>query len=320
MPGNGEFRRCVAHGADSVGGLEDCMDERDWEILTTVAEERSISRAAERLFLSQPAISYRLRRIEDDFGAKIAYRTPSGVVLTPQGEHLVSYAREMQLSLKKTKERILSMSDKVCGPLRIGSSAIFANYELPELLRGFLERNPDVEIFLKTDKSRQIARMLDREEVSVAIVRGDYPWSEVRHQLREEPICLVSRTRISMAELPEKPRIIYGTDTSLQEMVDAWWRETFIKPSFVSMEVDTMDTCRRMVRQDLGWAVLSFAGLSEFDNLYTENLHWADGSPLLRRTWVYCHKASMELPAVRAFVEYLAQTCDARYAGQESRP
>ncbi len=296
------------------------MDERDWDILTTMAEERSISRTAERLFISQPAISYRLRMIEEDFGAKIAYRTSSGVVLTPQGEHLVACAREMQLRLRKTRERISSMGNRVCGPLRIASSAIFANYDLPGLLRGFLERYPDVEVFLKTNKSRQVARMIEREEVSVAIVRGDYPWAEVRHMLGEEPICLVSRGSVELGELPDRPRIVYGTDTSLQEMVDDWWRETYMRPSFVSMEVDTMDTCRRMVVQGLGWAVLSYSGLSELDNLYTRNLYWADGSPLVRRTWVYAHHSSMELPAVRAFVDYLVAERGNRKAGGSGAP
>lgn len=285
------------------------MNELDWRMVTAIAEERSITRAAERLYLSQPALSYRLRMLEEEFRAKLVFRTPSGVTLTPQGESLLAYAKEMLLSLDKMKERISGLSDRVCGPLRIGSSAVFANFELPALLGGFLERYPEVEIFLKTGISKQIARMIEREEVAVAIMRGDYPWTETRHRLREEPICLVSRSPVSLADLPRLPRIVYGTDTSLQDMVDEWWRQTYFKPSFVSMEVDSMDTCRRMVMQGLGWAILPEIVLADLGPLMKEQLHWPDGSPLVRRTWLLCRDYSLQLPAVRAFIDYITASC-----------
>jgi DNA-binding transcriptional LysR family regulator len=71
------------------------MNDRDWSILATIARERNISRAAERLFISQPALSVRLRAIESEFNARIFLRTPKGVSLTPEGEQLVAYANDM---------------------------------------------------------------------------------------------------------------------------------------------------------------------------------------------------------------------------------
>jgi DNA-binding transcriptional LysR family regulator len=283
------------------------MDEKDWTMLITIAEERNITRAAERLYISQPAITYRLRMLENRFHTKLVFRTPSGVLLTPEGEFLLKYAKDMQLQLLQTKEKLMSLGGKVQGPLRIGSSAIFANYELPQILKGFLELHPAVEVFLKTGRSRQVSRMLEKEEVSLAIVRGDYPWDEEKHLLREEPICLVSRHPLKLEELPDKPRIIYGTDSSLQEMVDEWWRQTFFRPPFTHMAVDTMDTCRRMVVHNLGWAVLPSIGLNEHDGLFTLPLHWKNGEPLLRRTWGLCRRMSLELPAVRTFLQYLTE-------------
>lgn len=281
------------------------MDEKDWIILKTIAEEKNITRAAERLFISQPAITYRLRMLEKEFRAKIAFRTPNGVMLTSQGEYLLSYAESMLLQLTKTKEKLLGMENKVYGPLRIACSTIFANFALPQILKGFLESYPDVEIYLNTGRSRQVHRMLEREEVSVGIIRGDYPWTEERHLLREEAICLVSRLPLELDELPDKPRIVYGTDTSLQAMMDEWWRESYYRPPKVHMAVDIMDTCRRMVAHGLGWAILPSIGLSEHDNLYTRELFWKSGKPLQRRTWALCHHVSLELPTVRAFLDYL---------------
>ena len=134
------------------------MDERDWDILTGIAEERSLSRVAEKLGISQPAISYRLRSLEEDFAARLCFRTSSGVSLTPQGEYLVAWAREMQRRLEEAKSRILGMGSSVCGPLRIGCAAIFANFELPGLLRDFLERYPQVVRSVTPEAIREAAR------------------------------------------------------------------------------------------------------------------------------------------------------------------
>ncbi|MCX7786518.1 MAG: LysR family transcriptional regulator [Spirochaetes bacterium] len=281
------------------------MDDRDWKILKTIAEEKNITRASEKLYISQPALSYRLKALEVEFRSQLFIRTPKGVTLTPQGEFLLSYANDMMLQLMKTKERLTSIGDKVYGPLRIGSSSVFANNILPELLRGFLELYPNVEIFLKTGRSLEINRLLEKEEVVVAIIRGDQSWSESKYLLFNDPICLVSNDPIPIALLPEKPRIIYQTDSTLQNVIDTWWRETFNRPSFISMVVDSMDTCKRMVSQGLGWSILPHITLYENDRLYIKELFWADGTPVIRPTWVCYPNYAIELPSVRAFVNYI---------------
>ena len=283
------------------------MNDRDWTLVKTLAEERNITRAAERLYISQPAITYRLRMLERELGTTLAIRTPVGVILTPQGEYLAEYSREMLLRLTKTKERITSYENQVKGPLRIGSSAIFANHELPQLLQGFLEQYPEVEIFLKTGRSMQVNRYLAKEEVSVAIIRGEYEWTDEKRLLFEEPVCLVSKKPVDIADLSALPRIAYDTDSSLQATVDEWWRKRFSKPSMESMVVDSMDTCKRMVMQDLGWAILPSIGLSELDELQIQPLFWQNGEPFVRRTWICCGSYALELPTVRAFIEYTTE-------------
>lgn len=285
------------------------MDDRDWDILATIATEKTISRAAERLFVSQPALSFRLRAIEEEFKTRAFHRTPKGVSLTPQGEQLVAYAKEMRLALSEARERIASFRGQIAGTLRIGSSGVFARSELPPLLAGFLCRHPRVDVSLVTALSHAVVRLLEREEIAVAVVRGDYPWTEVRHLLREEPVCLVSRRPLELDQLPDAPRIMYETDRSLQGALDAWWRQHFTRPPKVSMVVDRAETCRRMVAQGLGYALLPAMGLDQTCDrgVSRRALLGSDGAPVLRRTWLLCRKGSLELPRVRAFVEYLLE-------------
>lgn len=283
------------------------MDQKDWIILKTISEEKNLTKAAERLYLSQPALSYRLKNLEKDFGAKIVLRNTTGIIFTPQGEYLLDYALKMLTQLAIAKERIQNMENKVQGILRIGTSAIFAHYELPAILKGFLQRYPDVDISLKTGLSSQINKMLQKEDFAVAILRGDYFWPEEKHLLQEEHICLTSPTVIELQDLPNLPQINYGTDSSLRVMLEDWWRENFSLPPKVSMEVDSMDTCRQMVLHGLGWAILPLIGLKEHDSLYTRELYWRDDTPVLRRTWMLYRNSSLELSAVTAFTNYLKE-------------
>ena len=281
------------------------MDDKDWLAIKTVAEEKNITKAADRMYISQPALTYRLRNLEKEFGAKILSRHPNGVLLTPQGELLLSYAQTMLLQLNETRERIKNMENKVQGTLRLGTSSVFAHYELPQILKSFLEQYPDVEISLKTGLSRRIYRMLQKEEISIAIIRGDYHWVEEKFLLSEEPICLVSSQPIEFSELPYKPQVSYLTDSSLEPVVQEWWREYFTRPPLITMEVDNMDTCRQMVLHGLGWAILPAIGLGRQSAPFIRELFWRSGNPLLRRTWIMLPNSALELSSVRAFVEFV---------------
>lgn len=281
------------------------MNEKDWVMLKILAEEKNITKAASRLFIAQPSITYRLQQLEKEFGTKIVTRNPNGVVLTAEGEYLLSFSEEMLLKLRTAKEKIQNMSGKVQGTLRLGSSAIFAHYEMPQILKGFLDKYPAVEISLKTGLSQKVSRMLQVEEIAVAIVRGDYPWIEEKHLLSTEPICLVSHQPIPLEELPHKPQIIYGTDSALKKMLEEWWRQIYSVPPLITMEVDSMATCRQMVLNGLGWAILPGIGLPLHNKLFTQELYWKNGTPLERRTWLLYHSASLELSSVKAFVDYI---------------
>jgi DNA-binding transcriptional LysR family regulator len=281
------------------------VDDKDWRILKTIAEEKNITKAAARLFISQPALTYRLKNIEEEFGAQVVSRVPSGVIFTPQGEFLLAYVSEMLLKFEAVKEQIKNMADKMQGTLRMGSSGVFAHYSLPRILKGFVALYPEVDISLKTGLSYQIIRMLEKQEITIAIVRGDHDWEGARFLLSEEPVCLVSREKLEFDELLSKPNIRYGTDNSLQKMMEDWWRKNFNAPPNTAMDVNTMDTARQMVLHGLGWTILPSIGLQKSYGLFSMPLFWPDGTPLIRRTWILCSNGALELQTVRAFLDYL---------------
>ncbi|WP_286228541.1 LysR family transcriptional regulator [Neobacillus mesonae] len=281
------------------------MDEKDWRILQTVYQERNITKAAERLYISQPALTYRIKQLEEEFNVRILLRGKRGVEFTPEGNHLVLYSNKMLADLRKTKEHLENMDTKIRGTLRLGVASIFARYELPEILSAFLKEYPDVEIILKTGWSADMHNLLQKEETHVGIIRGNYHWPGKKYLLNEEKLFVVSKDKINLENLPELSRINYKTDLTLKGMTDSWWQETFDTPPKYTMEVDRIDTCIEMVLHGLGFAVVPEISLKGYHQLHRIEVSSENNSEFSRKTWLIFNENSLELSIVKAFVDFI---------------
>ena len=284
------------------------MEDRDWQILITLHNMKNMTKAAETLYISQPAFTYRLKQLEKEFQTKIVHRGKRGVEFTPQGEFLVQYAKKMLIELRKTKEQVLDMNDEIRGTLHLGVSSNYARYELPPLLKLFIEKYPRVEINLITGWSSEVLQYLNKEVVRIGIVRGDVHWQEGKLLLREEPICVAYKSKIEIEELPYIPRINYKTDISLKNVIDQWWHSQFTNPPLVTMDVDRIETCKELVLNGLGYAIFPKICLTDADGLYTVDLlHNNDNQPLRRQTWMIYRHESLEMTLNKAFVEFMTE-------------
>jgi DNA-binding transcriptional LysR family regulator len=281
------------------------LDERDWMVLQTLYKEKNITKAAQHLYISQPALTNRLQQLEKEFGITIVNRGRRGVQFTPQGEYLAKSAHEMLLNIQKIKENVLNMEDNVAGTLRLGVSTFFTDYMLPNLLKLFKERYPTIEFKVTTGFSSHIAHLIYNQDVHIGIVKGDFSWKDHKHLLFEETICIASKEKIDIHNLPNLPRIDYHTDSLLKNSINNWWSEHFTQPPLVSIEVDKVDTCKKMVVNGLGYAILPSMILNDVNDVYKTDITTIDGNPIVRKTWMFYHKDSLELNIVKAFVEFM---------------
>ncbi|MBU3573139.1 LysR family transcriptional regulator [Priestia aryabhattai] len=281
------------------------MDQKDWILIKTLHEEKNITRTAERLYVSQPSLSYRLKNLEEEFGVTLFFKTKKGIEFTSEGEHLVRYAEDMWKQLQETKDSMRNMSETVTGTLRLGVSSNFAQHKLPKILKQFSLHYPNVQFSVNTGWSTQVMNLLDSSRVHVGILRGNYPWNGEKSLLTKERLCLISKKEIAIDDLPNLPYINYKTDTSLKDLIQDWWHDKFSEPPFVAMEVDRQETAKEMVKNDLGFAILPEICLHSSDNLYTYGLSYRDESPLLRNTWLMYDPSYLNLSVVKAFIDFL---------------
>ncbi|ASN06382.1 LysR family transcriptional regulator [Virgibacillus necropolis] len=281
------------------------MDEKDWNAIRVLYEENNISRAAERLYISQPALTYRLKNLEKEFETSLYFKIKGGIEFTSEGVHLADYAADMLNKLQKTKDYMLNMQDEVKGTLRIGVSSNFAQYKLPKMLKDFSSNYPNVQFNVNTGWSNEIMNLLDSSSVQLGILRGNYDWYGVKTLLHKERLFLISKKEVDMTNLFNLPFINYNTDSSLKNLINEWWHDRFPEPPFVTMETDRQETCKQMVKNDLGIAILPEICLQPSDNLYTYGLSYKNGDPVLRNTWLMYNKDSLQLSTVNNFIKFL---------------
>ena len=286
------------------------VDYRDWEILKVLYSQKNLTRAARLLFITQPALTNRLKHMQEELGVKIVTRESRGVHFTPQGEYLVHCADDILAQYNKIKEHVQNMSNnesnQVAGTLKLGVSNFFANYELPLILKIFKSKYPHVEFKVITGWSKDVTQLIHNKDVHIGFVRGDYSYRGLKkHLIFEETVSVTSKEEINIEDLPILPRIDYSGDYLLKSLIDNWWAENYTQPPFISIEVDQVDTCKEMVINGLGYGILSSRMIKDKEELYKIDLMDQKENPILRRTWMVYHKESLEWNVVKAFVNFI---------------
>ncbi|MEN6413965.1 MAG: LysR family transcriptional regulator [Veillonellales bacterium] len=281
------------------------MEDRDWLIVRTLHQQKNITKTAQALFISQPAMTARLRHIETEFGVKIVQRTTKGVQFTPEGDFLAKSAAKILAEMRDIKNEVMNLSSAVAGTLTIGASNYLTTYTLPYLLRLFKQQHPNVEFKVTTTWSKDVFSLAYNQNVHVGFVSIDYGGFNEKHLLYEEPICIASVNQVNLEELPFLPRIDYQTDHLLKAQIDKWWRENFSHPPSVSMQVDKVATCKEMVRFGLGYAIMPSRICDDVQGIQKINLTDKTGNELTRKTWMIYNQESAAINLVRIFVDFV---------------
>jgi len=289
------------------------MDANDWKILKTINENRSLTKAAEHLFISQPSLSYRISKLEKEFGVVILNRYYNGISFTPQGEYILKYAEEMLEKLTLIKDHVHNMKDPVWGTLRIGVSTVFSKLKLAPILKTYHNRFPDVNIVLKTGSSTlELPQMLRKKVVDVIIRRGDLDWAEKKHVLFEEPYGVISSYPIIFNKLPSIPWIQDETAliTESDKTFYSWWESQFSSPPPTNIiQVNSIEASIELVSQGLGWTILPKIHIRNRHSLFFYPLIWPDGQPMLLKTVMLYRNEVLEQQAVKMFIDYVLAEC-----------
>lgn len=280
------------------------MDEKDYELLIELYKNKNITKTAQKLFITQPAITKRIQKLEEELQCQLMIRSKKGVLFTPVGETIVPYAAAILTNIRILREQALASQSEICGTIRLGASLNFSHYRLPAILKQFTEHYPHVDVQIVTGQSRNLYQKLQQDEISIAILRGEYSWDEQVQLLSTEPMCLVCSKENIGRPLTDYPYIGRHTDSILSAKLRNWMNAHGLTDLRPKLHVDNIDTCKEMTRYGLGWCILPKICLDDFDG-YIEELYFSDGTPFVRNTYILYKKPYDTLPQVKLFLEHL---------------
>ncbi|MHB1651578.1 MAG: LysR family transcriptional regulator [Desulfitobacteriaceae bacterium] len=149
------------------------------KVFVTVIKQKSFSRAAEELFLSQPSVSLHIQNLENEFGAKLIHRSPKHLDLTPSGEILYRQAKKILALYAQAKDEINDMRHIVTGTLKIGASFTIGEYILPRFLAEVAAEYPNVNVLVTIANTEEIAQALRQNQLDIGLVEGQVHSADV---------------------------------------------------------------------------------------------------------------------------------------------
>jgi DNA-binding transcriptional LysR family regulator len=282
----------------------------EFQLLSVLATEMNMRKAAERLFVSQPALSQRLQTIEKEWGTKLFIRSQKGLTLTPAGELVIEFANDVLKKEERVKEAIHGLDTEVYGTLKIAVASIVGQNWLPKVLKKFVNRYPHAKIALITGWSSEISKALYEDQAHLGIIRGTPEWKGVKMHLFEDSLYLVDKVITSPEQVldTDRPFIQFKSDSNYFQEIQDWWYRNFQTTPKRTLVVDQIETCKQMALNGIGYAILPAITLNQMDNdIFKIPLLDEAGMPLKRDTWLLGYESSFKLKQVQAFVEIIKE-------------
>ena len=285
-----------------------------YKIFYEVAKAGNISKAAKELYISQPAISKAISKLEDSIGLSLFTRSSRGVQLTSEGEILFEHTREAFDALDLGEQELKRIQEFDIGHLRIGVSNTLCKYILLPYLKTFIDQYPHMKVTIESQATAQTLARLEQQKIDLGLVAEP----SVRRDLAFIPVMDIQDTFVTTPNYLENLYLREGQDTSLFETgnimlldtsnmtrhhVDEYMAENNIFPHQI-LEVTTMDLLIEFAKIGLGIAcVIKELVQKELDSGMLVEIPL--DIPIHRRTIGFAYHPANQAMALKTFLEFL---------------
>lgn len=287
------------------------MNPHHLRTFLAVRKHRNYTRAAEELFLTQPAVSRQMRQLEEELGVRLFEQIGKSLHLTDAGETLAAEAEKLLGAMERTTEAVRFHRSAEVGSVRIGASTTPGFYLLPDLLGRFHRRFPKVALHYTVENSLRIEQMLVRNELDLGFVGANLPSRELELKplLEDEIVCFTSPShrltkvrRIAPSSLEEEMWIIREKGSATRRLFEHWLssRKGTIRKA---IELGCPEACKALVRAGIGLSFMSVHGLrSEFQAKRLVRVP-VTGMPLKRPIFLARHSEKRNSPVMETFLQ-----------------
>ena len=250
------------------------MADRRLQVFHTVAKQLSFTKAAELLFMTQPAVTFQVKQLEEHFNTRLFERSHGKISLTPAGSLALDYAERILNLTSEMEARISELTGQVSGPLLIGASTTIAEYMLPKLLGEFKSLHPETQARLTVANSETIENKVADHTLDLGLIEAPSHHPNLVTQVCCEDelvmICsprseLARRPMVSPTELASHPYISRESGSGTRECIDEYFKEGGVSLDELNlvMELGSREAIKGAVSAGLGVAVVSITTVAK---------------------------------------------------------
>jgi len=250
------------------------MADRRLQVFYTVAKQLSFTKAAEQLFMTQPAVTFQVKQLEEHFNTRLFERSHGRIALTPAGRLVMDYAERVLTLTEEMDTRVADLTGTVGGPLLLGASTTIAEYILPKILGEFKAEHPEVQAHMTVANSETIVNRVADHALDVGLIESPSYLPTLHNEVCCEDelvlICapdhaLAGRRSVRAPELASLPWVRREPGSGTREFTDNYLRECGVAPDdlHVMMELGSPEAMKGVVETGIAIAVVSRATIAK---------------------------------------------------------
>ena len=244
------------------------MDDHKLKVFCTVAETKSFSKASEIIRLTQPAVSLQIQALEEIYGTKLFNRSGCIITLTPAGEVLYKYAKEINTLYTAAEKELGAFTGQVKGVVTIGASSTIGNYVLPAVIAEFRKKYPKVAVHLLTANTKTIVDYLNAGGIDIALVEGEVKKQKliVEKLIPDEMVLIMHplhpwarKSNVSIFDVAKEPFIFREEGSGTRQMIEKYLIKHGISPQSIKVVfiMGSTESIKSAVEEGLGVSIVS---------------------------------------------------------------
>src|SRR5437588_4807688 len=292
------------------------MEIRQLRAFVAIAEAGTFTAGAERVHVTQAAVSMQIRQLESELGARLFIRAPRNVILTEAGEKLLERAHHILREHDAAVEEIAELAGAKRGRLRIGSASAGVSSDLlPKILRELRKGHPNADISVTSGTSESLVQQILAGEIDIAFVSLPVEARGIQtERLNEDQLVAIASPRhrlarqktVSAYALAGENLILGERGGNTRRLIDEFFAQAGVKPA-IGMELSRQAAIKRMVEEDMGVGIIPLQSVREDVDKGRLVRWWIEGaqinwelglarltggyeSPILHRFIRLCHK------------------------------
>ena len=299
------------------------MADRRLQVFHTVARLLSFTKAADALHMTQPAVTFQVRQLEEYFNTRLFDRTHNRITLTPAGERVYTYADHIFELYREMENSVRELTGEISGVLAIGASTTVAEYMLPTFLGDFKLKYPNVTVRLKVSNTEGIVSMVENNVIDLGVVEAIVPNQNLAVELcgRDDLVVimhprheLAQSTAVSMMELRSYPYVCREEGSGTLDVIIEYLGKLGMHLSDlrVVMELGSAESIKGAVEVGMGVSVVSLATIQK--ELRLGSLVAVPLSPPLTRPFAFVHqRLKFRMRAVDELLEFARRYCRSHF-------